>query len=170
MGVNHRVKTKYVFRLPLPIPFLKAKQTSTKEPGMDSTYEGFDAESNVYAPVTRTVHVEYESDEDVGPLDVNVSSTTQRKKLVSWEGVEDQARAKWTVEQEEKLAHARAELARCQKAWSSEQDIWLQCVCAFLLSHLTPPAYSIEQARSASTAVSKRDQDQQLKTPGHREG
>jgi hypothetical protein len=49
--------------------------------------------------------------------------------LVSWDGVKDRVRTpRWTAEQERKLVNARAELARCQKAWSSEQELWLKCV------------------------------------------
>ncbi|KAL4870917.1 hypothetical protein BDV12DRAFT_164908 [Aspergillus spectabilis] len=137
MGANHRVKTKYVFRLALPLPFLKSKRMNVKGNGVDGTYEGFEAEDSIYASVPQAIHVDYESeadsdiesDEDVDPLDINVpTAAVQRQRLVSWDGVRDQVRTKWTVEQEEKLVHARAELARCQKAWSSEQDIWLKCV------------------------------------------
>ncbi|KAL5340142.1 hypothetical protein BJX70DRAFT_133364 [Aspergillus crustosus] len=130
MGVSHRVKTKYVFRLPIPLPFLKAKQMNLEGDGVD----GLGTEGSVYAPVPRAIHVEYESaaDSDIeseDPLDITVSAAAaHRKRLVSWNGLQNQARTKWTAEQADKLAHARAELARCQKAWSSEQEIWLKTI------------------------------------------
>ncbi|KAL4907966.1 hypothetical protein BDW74DRAFT_148320 [Aspergillus multicolor] len=152
MGANQRVKTKYVFRL--PIPFLKTKRINVEEDRVDNEANN-DIDANAGANVPHTFRVQYNSGsesepevksevgsgEDVGvdmdtnidPLDTSAPSPSrhrhaQRKRLVSWDGVREQARSRWTMEQEEKLAHARAELARCQKAWSSEQEIWLQCV------------------------------------------
>ncbi|KAL6239957.1 hypothetical protein BDW75DRAFT_235791 [Aspergillus navahoensis] len=157
MGVNQRVKTKYVFRL--PIPFLKTKRMNVKGDHVDDD-DTIDTDNNVYAiagaNVLHTVRVRYDSepesessDEDVGvdvntdidPLDTSASATprhrqTQRTRIVSWDGVKEQARSRWTIEQEAKLEHARAELARCQKAWSSEQEVWLQCVSVLCLSAL----------------------------------
>ncbi|RDW86874.1 uncharacterized protein DSM5745_03516 [Aspergillus mulundensis] len=157
MGANQRVKTKYVFRL--PIPFLKTKRINVKgdrvEDEADDTDEGVYA--NAGANVPHTVRVRYNSgsgsesdsemesevgsveyagvdmDTNIDPLDTSVPTPsrhrhTQRKRLISWDGVREQGRSRWTIEQEEKLAHARVELARCQKAWSSEQEIWLQCI------------------------------------------
>ncbi|KAL4921954.1 hypothetical protein BDW62DRAFT_99268 [Aspergillus aurantiobrunneus] len=137
MGVSQDVKTKYVFRL--PIPFLKTKRMNMKGNHVDDTDE--DSEDGTYTNVPPTVRVRYESeveseaesdedvDEDVDPLDISVcAAPRQRKRLVSWDGVKDQARSRWTMEQEKKLLHAQEELARCQKAWSSEQDVWLKCV------------------------------------------
>ncbi|KAL4737337.1 hypothetical protein BDV11DRAFT_206859 [Aspergillus similis] len=156
MGASQRVKSKYVFRL--PIPFLKTKRMNMEGDRVndhDDTDDTDDTRDSVYAipgtNIPHTVRVRYasepdfesdvESDEDVGvdmntdidPLDTSVSATRsdrqiQRKRLVSWDGVKEQARSRWTTEQEEKLEHARAELARCQKAWSSEQEVWLKCI------------------------------------------
>ncbi|KAL4998314.1 hypothetical protein BDV10DRAFT_185356 [Aspergillus recurvatus] len=160
MGVSQRVKTKYVFRL--PIPFLKAKRMNVKGDRLDDD-DTNDTNDNVYAvagaSVPHTVRVRYDSepesesdvgsDEDVGvdgttdidPLDTSVSAAPrhrqiQRMRIVSWHGVQEQARSRWTMEQEAKLEHARTELARCQKAWSSEQEVWLQCVSVPCLSVL----------------------------------
>ncbi|KAL4957232.1 hypothetical protein BDW69DRAFT_39769 [Aspergillus filifer] len=139
MGVNQRIKTKYVFRL--PIPFLKAKRVNVKGDGVDTTTSDEDVEDSTYANVPHTTRVRYDSnsevesetdpDDDIDPLNISVPAVPaprQRKRLVSWDGVDEQARNRWTAEQEEKLVHARAELARCQRAWSSEQDVWLKCV------------------------------------------
>ncbi|KAL4817906.1 hypothetical protein BDW67DRAFT_183200 [Aspergillus spinulosporus] len=153
MGVSQRVKSKYVFRL--PIPFLKTKRMNMEGNRVnDDDDDTDDTDDNVYAisgtNIPHTVRVRYASErdfesdvgsnEDVGldvntdvdPLDTSASGAPshrqeQRKRIVSWDGVKDQARNRWTTEQEEKLEHARAELARCQKAWSSEQEVWLKC-------------------------------------------
>ncbi|KAL4778076.1 hypothetical protein BJX76DRAFT_363072 [Aspergillus varians] len=138
MGVNQRVKSKYVFRL--PILFHKTRRMNVKgRRDEDDTDEDFDDDNdnthNVHTNVPHTVHVRYESEvgseieSDDEDIDFGVSGPPrQRKRLVSWDSVKDQARPRWTMEQEEKLVHARAELARCQKAWSSEQEIWLKCI------------------------------------------
>ncbi|PYH97355.1 hypothetical protein BO71DRAFT_427112 [Aspergillus ellipticus CBS 707.79] len=52
------------------------------------------------------------------------SSRTGLVRVVSWATLVG-GRCRWTMEQERKLATARSELARCQKAWSSEQELWL---------------------------------------------
>ncbi|KAE8149745.1 hypothetical protein BDV25DRAFT_140527 [Aspergillus avenaceus] len=59
--------------------------------------------------------------------DGSSSSRNRLGRVVSWASVVcDQCR--WTTEQERQLAVARRELARCQKAWSSEQELWLTCI------------------------------------------
>ncbi|KAL3482298.1 hypothetical protein BJX99DRAFT_252557 [Aspergillus californicus] len=136
MGVNHRAKTKYVFRLPLPLPFLRSKQTDLKRSRTEDDDTEHEEESYAVPP---TVHVRYntkseseseiESDDDIDPLDIStVSTSARRANLVSWDGVKDRVRCRWTEEQERKLVYAHAELKRCQKAWSSEQDVWLKCI------------------------------------------
>lgn len=141
MGVSQRVKSKYVFRL--PISFLKTKRMNVKGKDIDA---GEDLDEGLYASVPHTVRVQYESDveseiESDGDVDLvgistSVSAATRkRKRLVSWDGTKDQANSRWTMQQEKQLGHARSELARCQKAWSSEQEIWLKCV-----SFLSPAA------------------------------
>ncbi|GKZ87672.1 hypothetical protein AnigIFM63604_007680 [Aspergillus niger] len=52
------------------------------------------------------------------------SSRTGLVRVVSWASLAGD-RCRWTMEQERRLAIARSELARCQKAWSSEQELWL---------------------------------------------
>ncbi|KAL4980751.1 hypothetical protein BDW66DRAFT_147176 [Aspergillus desertorum] len=154
MGASQRVKTKYVFRL--PISFLKTKRMNVKGDGIDDD-DTKDTVDNVYAiagaNVPHTVRVPYDSEPqsesdgesnegvgadvttDIDPLDTSIPAAprhrqTQRTRIVSWDGVKEQAQSRWTMEQEAKLEHARMELARCQKAWSSEQEVWLQCVSA----------------------------------------
>ncbi|PYH40145.1 uncharacterized protein BP01DRAFT_378083 [Aspergillus saccharolyticus JOP 1030-1] len=45
-------------------------------------------------------------------------------RVVSWASLVGE-RCRWTMRQERELAIAELELARCQKAWSSEQELWL---------------------------------------------
>ncbi|RAH49208.1 uncharacterized protein BO95DRAFT_460244 [Aspergillus brunneoviolaceus CBS 621.78] len=45
-------------------------------------------------------------------------------RVVSWASLVGE-RCRWTIRQERELAIAEHELARCQKAWSSEQELWL---------------------------------------------
>lgn len=81
-----------------------------------------------------------------------VAMTTAAKKgrpaavrVVSWASIVGD-RPRWTEEQERELEFAEVELRRCQKAWSSEQEVWLARVCSspfltpysFLLYPLVP--------------------------------
>ncbi|KAJ5749246.1 uncharacterized protein N7511_010942 [Penicillium nucicola] len=50
-------------------------------------------------------------------------------RAVSWASIV-RSQCRWTFEQEKELLHAQRQLARCQKAWSSEQELWLTCVQA----------------------------------------
>ncbi|KAF9893135.1 hypothetical protein FE257_012546 [Aspergillus nanangensis] len=52
------------------------------------------------------------------------SSKTRLVRIVSWANIMGD-RTRWTTEQERELAIAESQLARCQKAWSSEQELWL---------------------------------------------
>ncbi|KAF7588475.1 hypothetical protein BBP40_005669 [Aspergillus hancockii] len=55
------------------------------------------------------------------------SSSGSRSRLVrvvSWASIVCN-KCRWTTERERDLSIARSELARCQKAWSSEQEVWL---------------------------------------------
>lgn len=52
----------------------------------------------------------------------------QLVRAVSWASI-IRSRDRWTVEQERELVHAQKQLERCQKAWSSEQEVWLSYVC-----------------------------------------
>lgn len=48
-------------------------------------------------------------------------------RVVSWASIV-RSRCRWTNEQEKQLLMAEKQLARCQKAWSSEQELWLAYV------------------------------------------
>ncbi|KAJ5103541.1 hypothetical protein N7532_004070 [Penicillium argentinense] len=52
------------------------------------------------------------------------SARSRLARVVSWASIVG-SQCRWTSEQEKELAHARKQLARCQKAWSSEQELWL---------------------------------------------
>lgn len=51
-------------------------------------------------------------------------------RVVRWASIV-RHRDRWTEDQEKQLVYARAQLARCQKAWSSEQELWLDYVRLF---------------------------------------
>ncbi|KAJ6143889.1 hypothetical protein N7471_003342 [Penicillium samsonianum] len=53
----------------------------------------------------------------------------QLARAVSWASI-IRSRDRWTAEQERELVHAQRQLGRCQKAWSSEQEVWLSYVQA----------------------------------------
>ncbi|KAF9251854.1 hypothetical protein DTO013E5_1123 [Penicillium roqueforti] len=53
----------------------------------------------------------------------------QLDRAVSWASI-IRSRDRWTAEQERELVHAKRQLGRCQKAWSSEQEVWLTYVQA----------------------------------------
>ncbi|KXG46497.1 uncharacterized protein PGRI_053530 [Penicillium griseofulvum] len=52
----------------------------------------------------------------------------QLARAVSWASI--RSRDRWTEEQEKELLRAQRQLGRCQKAWSSEQEVWLSYVQA----------------------------------------
>ena len=56
------------------------------------------------------------------------STRAELARAVSWASIV-RSQCRWTLEQEKELLHAQRQLARCQKAWSSEQELWLTCVC-----------------------------------------
>ncbi|KAJ6021719.1 hypothetical protein N7540_007223 [Penicillium herquei] len=49
---------------------------------------------------------------------------------VSWANIV-RSRSRWTNEQQKELLMAEKQLARCQKAWSSEQELWISYVGLF---------------------------------------
>ncbi|CAP92493.1 Pc13g14240 [Penicillium rubens Wisconsin 54-1255] len=53
----------------------------------------------------------------------------QLARAVSWASI-IRSRDRWTAEQEKELVHAQRQLGRYQKAWSSEQEVWLSYVQA----------------------------------------
>lgn len=60
----------------------------------------------------------------------------QLARAVSWASI-IRSRDRWTVEQERELVHAQRQLERCQKAWSSEQEVWLSYVCGKCFSYFS---------------------------------
>ncbi|EAL92262.1 hypothetical protein ACP6JD_007926 [Aspergillus fumigatus] len=48
-------------------------------------------------------------------------------RIVSFKSIAHN-RSRWSSSQERELAIAQHELARCQKAWSSEQELWLEYI------------------------------------------
>ncbi|KAJ5988977.1 hypothetical protein N7481_004187 [Penicillium waksmanii] len=57
------------------------------------------------------------------------SARPQLARVVSWASIV-RSQCRWTSGQEKKLQDARRQLARCQKAWSSEQELWLAYIQA----------------------------------------
>ncbi|OQE38633.1 hypothetical protein PENCOP_c008G03781 [Penicillium coprophilum] len=53
----------------------------------------------------------------------------QLDRAVSWASI-IRSRDRWTDEQERELVRAQRQLGRCQRAWSSEQEVWLTYVQA----------------------------------------
>ncbi|RAK98253.1 uncharacterized protein BO80DRAFT_362209 [Aspergillus ibericus CBS 121593] len=125
MGVSNPVK--YVLRLSL---FTKRTEQSTwkgKEIDSDPPIEV--RWSAVQCPddfaLTDAHMAVSPSESDLGHSSSSSSSSrTGLVRIVSWASLVGD-RCRWTMEQERKLAIARSELARCQKAWSSEQELWL---------------------------------------------
>ena len=73
------------------------------------------------------------SDVDVDDDDDYTTSTSKRVRIISWRLDNSKmvpGRCRWTLEQEKRLQAAQQQLARCQKAWSSEQEVWLKHVCS----------------------------------------
>ncbi|KAJ5561499.1 hypothetical protein N7535_004039 [Penicillium sp. DV-2018c] len=54
---------------------------------------------------------------------------TQIARAIGWASIV-RSRPRWTEEQEVELVRAQRQLGRCQKAWSSEQEVWLSYVQA----------------------------------------
>jgi hypothetical protein len=57
-------------------------------------------------------------------INIDRSDRSRLIRAVSWANIV-RSRCRWTQEQEQQLQLAMKELARCQKAWSSEQGLWL---------------------------------------------
>lgn len=55
------------------------------------------------------------------------SARARLARVVSWSSIV-RSQCRWTNEQEKQLLMAEKQLARCQKAWSSEQELWLAYV------------------------------------------
>lgn len=71
-----------------------------------------------------------ESDYQIDQISDNDNRTptrTRTSRVVSWASIV-RNKPRWTQEQENQLLNARTQLVRCQKAWSSEQEVWLDHV------------------------------------------
>lgn len=65
-----------------------------------------------------------------------ISARHRLARVVSWASIV-RSQCRWTSDQEKNLEDAEKQLARCQKAWSSEQELWLAYVCS------TSPSYHV---------------------------
>lgn len=70
---------------------------------------------------------EYQIDQMSDNDDTNSPTRTRISRIVRWTSIV-RSRRRWTPAQENQLLNARVQLARCQKAWSSEQELWLDYV------------------------------------------
>lgn len=59
---------------------------------------------------------------------VHARKRAQLVRAVSWASIV-RSESRWTAEQESELVRAQRQLGKCQKAWSSEQEVWLSYVC-----------------------------------------
>ncbi|KKK23344.1 hypothetical protein P175DRAFT_0436041 [Aspergillus ochraceoroseus IBT 24754] len=140
MGVNQRVK--YVLRLPFLTKRAELKGKAVMDMEDDADHDDTDVE--VYATPTFPydegdhIHVAVRTKE-LGLSSASASSSsssfgcrdsrrTRLVRIASWASIKDHCR--WTMDQERELVFAEGELARCQKAWSSEQELWLAYIKA----------------------------------------
>lgn len=63
------------------------------------------------------------------------SARARLARVVSWASIV-RSQCRWTNEQEKQLLMAEKQLARCQKAWSSEQELWLAYVRVLLVAFI----------------------------------
>lgn len=71
------------------------------------------------------------------------ASGKSRVRIITWHLDDSPGGCRWTLEQERELHIALQHLDRCQKAWSSEQEVWLAYVClsfSFSFSSSLPPS------------------------------
>lgn len=71
---------------------------------------------------------ESDSDSEIDEQEPPSSPRARIGRVVNWGSIV-RSRSRWTHEQEKELLGAEKQLARCQKAWSSEQEVWLSYVC-----------------------------------------
>lgn len=94
------------------------------------------------------------SDVDVDDDDDEYASPSKRVRIISWRLDNNKmvpGRCRWTLEQEKRLKVAQQQLARCQKAWSSEQEVWLKhvCSCPAPYYHILVPLYTMVRNKYA---------------------
>lgn len=67
------------------------------------------------------------------PTDTSQSSAQSLcPRVVTWASIV-RSECRWTSKHEKELVMAEKQLARCQKAWSSEQELWLAYVCVSMI-------------------------------------
>lgn len=104
------------------------------KPGLDHTTRPEDSPDYPDGPESFEADSDAESQvEHETRFPPHCSSSSTRASLahvVRWASIV-RSRCRWTKEQERELLMAEKQLARCQKAWSSEQELWLAYVRAF---------------------------------------
>ncbi|KAJ5924552.1 hypothetical protein N7466_008739 [Penicillium verhagenii] len=69
-----------------------------------------------------------DSESEIDQQEASSSSSRARfGRMVNWASIV-RSRCRWTQEQEKELQGAEKQLARCQRAWSSEQELWLSYI------------------------------------------
>ncbi|GIC87224.1 uncharacterized protein Aud_003605 [Aspergillus udagawae] len=117
-----------------------------KETGMDDydedTFSGTDTSTNtntdtetdtdsssVFSPDLAVKAQPAEAEADAGSSSSHNRNGNRKRlvRIVSFKSIAHD-RTRWSSSQERELAIAEHELARCQKAWSSEQELWLEYI------------------------------------------
>ncbi|GFF36709.1 hypothetical protein IFM46972_04979 [Aspergillus udagawae] len=121
-----------------------------KETGMDDydedTFSGTDTSTNtntdtetdtdsssVFSPdlavKAQPAEAEADAEADAGSSSSHNRNGNRKRlvRIVSFKSIAHD-RTRWSSSQERELAIAEHELARCQKAWSSEQELWLEYI------------------------------------------
>lgn len=96
-------------------------QTTRPEDSPDYPDESSETDSDVES------QFEHEHDNRLHSHSGASSARANLARVVSWASIV-RSRCRWTKEQENELLMAEKQLARCQKAWSSEQELWLAYV------------------------------------------
>jgi hypothetical protein len=96
------------------------------KPGPDQTTSPEDSTSELSETDSDS---ESQVEHDTRRLSHSSASSARARlgRVVSWSSIV-RSRCRWTNEQEKQLLMAEKQLARCQKAWSSEQELWLAYV------------------------------------------
>ncbi|KAJ5925717.1 hypothetical protein N7454_008356 [Penicillium verhagenii] len=95
---------------------------------------------SMHSDVSDTLHVavkkspvnfsdcDSDSESEIDQQEASSSSSRARfGRMVNWASIV-RSRCRWTQEQEKELQGAEKQLARCQRAWSSEQELWLSYI------------------------------------------
>ncbi|KAH2552798.1 hypothetical protein KXW97_006046 [Aspergillus fumigatus] len=142
MGMGHTVKC--AFRLTSLLKkaersfHQKGKAVDHSHPAVPSlTLPDIDCSDHGLRPLCKEMGMDAynkdtfsDSDSDSDSSSSNHPHNGNRKRLVRIVSFKSIAhnRSRWSSSQERELAIAQHELARCQKAWSSEQELWLEYI------------------------------------------